>query len=686
MEVTAAKTWHRGDWSVEAKVRYNLRALPIGIRLGERPRRLAFALLMAACATSRAEPPTAAPPPRADLPPERRALSVVANEERIVDAEEAVRAGFTLVDLRSVWTPYIFTEAPDGEGGLMTNRYRSVYLGLAADTGDADGQPLAPTDHNYLELFGIPPTLSVLRSRFLTDGATPDPCAGVDLAKIRLVTSIPNREPKNEVKERARIDALARRLDKIRIEAHAATLAELVTMQDPRIADDAKALAKALSQRAAFAEVEQRLRCEGLFAPRARHSPGKFDDAMREAVIKFQRKHKLYDAAALRPDTMAALGRALLDNDYAALVRTMTERVAAAADILEDGSVEGTFTGANGATLPVRNLIGEATTSALAQIGLDTPSGAMAFFKRHPAADFEWLRVAVRMPTLPEYYSPNMDLSVEIDRGDVIYDPPFDDKGRPVGPSRKHFPSLTLRVNYRNQLIPLVRWRTTIGGWRSDLATDGYEYFRYKGSDVGPRVWRNIVSGPVWIAPNSTPVRTLVKGKTVRGQSQLVVNYDEVGPGYLSAYGLVAAYNVVPGKDGKSDWDNGVRVHGSSEILSIRNPEAYSHGCHRLMNHLAVRLFSFVLQHRPVKIIGDRPLNFTRQFLWKEDVYELRLPSRGYWFELDPVLPVHVLEGNILGKLKKPITTYVPKPGVVYPPGPMPVPPDSPEARAGSDE
>ena len=119
---------------------------------------------------------------------------------------------------------------------------------------------------------------------------------------------------------------------------------------------------------------------------------------------------------------------------------------------------------------------------------------------------------------------------------------------------------------------------------------------------MGPRAWRNVVAGPVWIAPPSTPIRTMVKSKTVNGASQWVVNYDEVGPGYLSAYGLVAAYNIVPGKDGRPDSDNGVRVHGSSEYLSIRNPNAYSHGCHRLMNHLAVRLFSYVLRHRNVKI------------------------------------------------------------------------------------
>ena len=152
--------------------------------------------------------------------------------------------------------------------------------------------------------------------------------------------------------------------------------------------------------------------------------------------------------------------------------------------------------------------------------------------------------------------------------------------------------------------MPLVRWRTTIGGWRADQAPNGYEYFRYKGSDVGPRVIRHVVSGPVWIAPTSTPIRTLVKGKIVNGKWQEVVNYDELGPGYLSAYGLVAGYFVVPGQNGKPDFDNGVRVHGSSDYLSIYSANGYSHGCHRLPNHLAIRMYSFILHHRHMKVVG----------------------------------------------------------------------------------
>jgi hypothetical protein len=110
--------------------------------------------------------------------------------------------------------------------------------------------------------------------------------------------------------------------------------------------------------------------------------------------------------------------------------------------------------------------------------------------------------------------------------------------------------------------------------------------------------------------------------------------------------------------------------------------EGYSHGCHRLPNHLAIRLYSFILRHRPMRILGDQPTNIARQFLLDNDVFEIRVPSRGYQYVLEPPLPVDVLEGEIKGTLKTPILTYVPKPGVRYP-GPPPAVPNSAEGRAG---
>jgi hypothetical protein len=436
-----------------------------------------------------------------------------------------------------------------------------------------------------------------------------------------------------------------------------------------------------------MSEVERRLACEGMFKRGLKHATGIYDDAMRLAVRRFQQKHMIYESNYLRQKTMDALARAPLANDHEALLRVLRERVVAAAGVVEDGSVETkngppTYTGANGQAVPVRNLVEELTKSAVEQFGLASPEAALAFFKRHNAADFRHLRAAVRLPALPEYYGPDMDLSIVIDRGDVWYDLPWDEAGVRHAQPRKRYPSFHVYLRYREQRIPLTRWRTTIGGWRAEQASDGYEYFRYKGSDVGPRVIRNVVAGPVWIAPESTPIRTLVKTKTVNGLWQRVVNYDELGPGFLSAYGLIAGYLVVPGKPGKPDWDNGIRAHGSSEYLSMYSSEGYSHGCHRLPNHLAIRLYSFILRHRAMRILGDQPVNIARQFLLDNAVFEIRVPSRGYQYLLEPPLPVDVLEGEIKGTLKKPVLTYVPKPGVRYP-GPPPAVPNSAEARAG---
>jgi len=194
-----------------------------------------------------------------------------------------------------------------------------------------------------------------------------------------------------------------------------------------------------------------------------------------------------------------------------------------------------------------------------------------------------------------------------------------------------------------------------------------------------------VVSGPVWVAPESTPIRSLVKPKTVNGRWTHIVNYDELGPGYLSAYGLVAGYFVIPGVNGRPDFDNGIRAHGSSNYLSIYSGNGYSHGCHRLPNHIAIRLYSFILGHRNRRVAGDQPLNLTRQFLKGEEVYEIKIPSRGYAYVLDPPMQVEVLEGEIKGAQKTPILEYVPEPNEEYP-GPPPPVPGGPEAKSGGGE
>jgi hypothetical protein len=250
-------------------------------------------------------------------------------------------------------------------------------------------------------------------------------------------------------------------------------------------------------------------------------------------------------------------------------------------------------------------------------------------------------------------------------------------------------PTNTLLVRWNGQDIPLVTMNTTIGSWRTELAPDGYEYYKYKESDVGPRVWKDIVAGPVWMPPDTTPMADLIKPYTFKGHEVMVPNYDEMGPWYASAYGLVAAFHVrpVPRKNGTTDYfDNGIRSHGSVDYNSILR--RYSHGCHRLYNHLAIRVFDFVLKHRPYTRAGQMSGSYGKEVVLENgDTYQISLTTRGYKFELVAPIDIEVTYGRIRGKQRTPIETYMPKPGVDYgsdaqflPPGYKPF---APAADAG---
>ena len=227
--------------------------------------------------------------------------------------------------------------------------------------------------------------------------------------------------------------------------------------------------------------------------------------------------------------------------------------------------------------------------------------------------------------------------------------------------------TFTLFVKWRGERVPLVRWRTTIGGWRGELAADGQEYYRYKGSDVGPRVWRHIVAAPVWIPPASLAARAMVKAKWSTGivhARSPTTTRPAPATCPPTAWSPPSTRRCARGRTARRFFDNGIRTHGSFDYMSLRG--RFSHGCHRLYNQLAVRLFTFVLGHRRVRVAGPVALGFRRAFYSAGEVFEMRLPNRGFYYELDPPLPVEVLEGRVKGTLTKPIAGYVPKPGVKY--------------------
>lgn len=634
--------------------------------------------------------PDALPAAPADLPEARRAWQLVAGQPRSVDAEAARAAGLTLVDLSDDWAPLLLADGTAADGSSLPNRYRAVYVGLSNDKTDGDGQPLGAGERNYLELLGIPPSLSVLRARFIEDAGRA--CANIDVTKLLAVDEIATFGATTERKEQARHEARGKRLAEAREKAGVADLSALAST-DPKLARDVKAHVRALQEQAAFGEVEKRIVCEGLMDP-ARHKVGRYDTVLRAAVLDFQQKHSVMAQGDLNRATLEALAKPPLALDFAALQRVLTERAAQAGGIVEDGTAttdDGapvTYQGGDGQRHDVPDLVGEATTRLLQALDLETPEDALEFFQSRSAADFQRLRVAVRFPELPEYYGNGkpMELSAEIDRGDIWYDFPFDAKGNRLPQPRERYPSFTLFVKWRGEKVPLCRWRTTIGGWRAELASDGQEYYAYKSSDIGPRVWRHLVVSPVWIPPPSSPMGSMVKEKRVNGAFVKATNYDETGPGYLSAYGMVAAIHeqMRRGPNGATFSDNGIRTHGSFDYLSLRG--RFSHGCHRLYNNLAVRMFSFVLAHHRHRTIGALALDYRRTFWWKGDLFDLRLPNRGFYFELDPPIPVETLEGRIRGQQKTPITGYVPKPGVHYVSAKPPELADTPDSKAGGAE
>jgi hypothetical protein len=255
-----------------------------------------------------------------------------------------------------------------------------------------------------------------------------------------------------------------------------------------------------------------------------------------------------------------------------------------------------------------------------------------------------------------------MNLSVVIDRGDVWYDLPFDEAGKPVHQLRVNYPTLTVFVEWQKQKIPLVRWRTTIGSWRSEVQ-DGKVYYKYKNSDVGLRIWKDIVASPVWIPPDSTPPKDLLTRKTLDRDvgPVTVVNTDVMGPGFQSAYGLVMAIHH---RGTSTAFDNGIRTHGSVDYTSIAR--RFSHGCHRIVNSRAVRLFDFILRRRAFDRLGNQAMTLRKRFSYDDKDYAYLLDTRGYYYQLKQPIPVLVTEGHIMGKVKRPIEAYVRKPGVDY--------------------
>ncbi|MGE3761460.1 MAG: peptidoglycan-binding protein [Kofleriaceae bacterium] len=525
----------------------------------------------------------------------------------VVCRDEATRRGLTVIDLGSEWTPSILAAGADGAPA-----YRATYLALArerfAEAG-LDGE-LATRDR-YLELYGIAPTLEVVRTRLADAGrhACHDAAGDIGDGNARIV-------------EESIDDARARLRRAKAADARVATI---------RL-------------------VQAHLRCDELFDYAA--IDGAYTWQTTSAVERFQRGAMILPTGTLDEATREAFRAGSRELDFRAALRVLRERVVSATGWIEDGSAgpgEGTVLGRSlvpSATWSVRgheplenaapDLISPATESVARALGWMDADTTRASLDAILANDTGTTLVGVELPPPPAYHAPPMQIEIEIDRGDVWRDP---------APRRRYAarrPALIVYAVTADRRVPLARWPTTIGGWQK-ANVDGEITRQWKESPVGRHIWRDLYIGPSWLPPTTTPDRELLR----RVNGRLALAREQLGPSYRAAFGMVAFIHLVEerSRDKVEYWDQGIRTHGTGSLASLAN--GVSHGCHRLLGYHVVRLAELVLAHHPYVRHGDTPTYYRRVLRAAGARFPISIDTLGYRIELVPPIEVTVLPGRI---------------------------------------
>lgn len=573
-----------------------------------------------------------------------------------------------LLDLGDDWVPFIFSESDSSTGPRVPNPYLPTYLALARGEYPDDHHGERAREDKYLELYGIPPTVSVLRARLETTMSRA--CTtSLDLAPLREFRGhVAFDDPARAVRNARRYEEAKRVVDRLLASHHVTDVARLpatLTTAEQTAVRDVRQLEPAYR---AVVATQARLECEGFLEGRRRPTRGALDHTTHEALAELERMHRVFGWGFIGRDTLPLLQRPPLEVANDDVVRVLLERAMHIASVVEDGSVDrlpngepNRYLGRDGREHPVPNLERALREAIVRAFGLTSPESTRAFL-----TGLGELRghvyVAIPAVPLPEYHTADMDFDVEIDRGDVWYEFPYDEQGRERPQPVENRPRLTLFVTYNGRRFPIVRIGTTIGGWRSDYVGDGLMW-AYKGSPAGPVVWEKIVAAPVWLPPESSPPRGLLERAGGTGRNRYRVNLHETGPSYASAYGLVAAYHRPYVRDASGNiqlrGDQGIRTHGSVDYMSIMR--RHSHGCHRLHNHMAVRMMSFVLRHRRYVRRGEDPVAYHRAITVDGHTYALDMNQGGYVYGLAEPIPVEVLPGRVLGQVTTPIAGNLPR-------------------------
>jgi hypothetical protein len=587
--------------------------------------------------------------------------------------DEARRMGLTVLDLSDDWLAQVFSEAPGKPQPL-----RPYLIDLANGRMRGGSAYARPREDRHFESFGIFPSLNLLRRR-LADGkrhVCHDRVRDKAVADMSPKSVILPEEPEKTVNPGEPVSP--------------------ATTDKPQ----PKPLSPA-AQRAVIA-MQAHLRCEDLLPHKAKR--GRMDRRTVTGLKVYQRLHMIADHGRIDAETRATLLADSREHDFRALLRALRERVADATGIIEDGSALGILGEVQGRQLdsaefqplpspsgapagplpaalaktvsaeassritPAPDLLAAATHAASLALGWTSPEAVVASPLVVPTAPSRSSRrparrtthapaplpaaVAIRLPPLPPYHGPNMQLRAEIDRGEVVLARPALDKDgkKKWRPPVSDRPTLTLYAREGDGEVALVRWPTTIGGWKTIQKSDGSLALKYKESVTGDAIWREVLATPTWHPAPGMPTRKLL----IKRGGVWAPKTEIVGPGYRAAYGLVAiVHNQIEGMDESGQpqlMDHRIRTHGTPAYRSVKRGE--SSGCHRLHNHLALRLAGFLIQHRAHVRRGLVPEDYVRRLRYEGQEVALESENKGYRFELTPPVPVTVLDGDIRGNAK----------------------------------
>jgi len=585
--------------------------------------------------------------------------------------ENARRDGLTVVDLSDDWLPYIFSEEPGKPQPL-----RPYLIDLANGRMRGGSNYARPREDRFFEAFGIFPSLNLVRRR-LADGKRH---ACHEKVKDGVLTEL---SPKNVIPPE---------------------MPEKVPNPDPATVDEQPMILTgrtisprpltATEKRAVIA-MQAHLRCEGVLLGGAK--PARMDLRTVAGLQAYQRLHMLADNGSIDLETRTTLLGDSREHDFRALLRALRERVVDATGLLEDGSALGVLGEVQGRLLdsaefrplPVEaatkqaaapeatgkitgapDLIAAATQAASQALGWTSPEAVLASTlvvpPTPPPASRRSARktaspkepaplpaaVAIRLPPLPAYHGPKMELRAEIDRGEVVLKRPALDKDgkKKWHPPVSDRPTLTLYARVGEREVALCRWPTTIGGWKTIQQSDGSMALKYKASVTGDALWPEILATPTWHPSPGMPTRRLL----IKRGDTWVPKSEVIGPGYRAAYGLVAITHLqIEGRNERGEpelMDHRIRTHGTAAYRSVKRGE--SSGCHRLHNHLVLRLAGFVTRHRAHVRDGIVPEDYVRHLEYKGQQVDLADDNKGYRFQLTPPVPVTILDGDVKGNAR----------------------------------